>query len=359
MTAELADLAVDQCDVIEERFTLIAPDDYRHDLLEIKLFDVKGPRARPRVAVRRGTRRTRRRTRSTRGRKGRVAGPPPRRAHGSSSARRCACRRRSPVPSGGPKESAKELTNFHADLLAGFLGAGEVALAGFVPADVFEFGLEARGGRRVAGDARPAGRHGRRQDCTARTGGPDSRRQRGRRVGAGGRGGGAGRAELLLPQPAMSTPQRSATANNGDRLEVIGPPSLSGRALATHVVVRGMPSQRRRALSAATDAGRPGARAPRGSGGAPRRPRLAEASAHALVLSRPSASTATPQPATNPPPGPTRLPGSPARSRRGGRCRRPRRRSRPRASGRPDGRWRPRRRRRRPVPRADRGPRCS
>ena len=42
VTAELADLAVDQCDLIEERFTLIAPDDYRHDLLEIKLFDVKG-----------------------------------------------------------------------------------------------------------------------------------------------------------------------------------------------------------------------------------------------------------------------------------------------------------------------------
>jgi hypothetical protein len=42
VTAELADLAVDQCDVVEERFTLIAPDDYRHDLLEIKLFDVKG-----------------------------------------------------------------------------------------------------------------------------------------------------------------------------------------------------------------------------------------------------------------------------------------------------------------------------
>ena len=41
-TAELADLAVDQCELIEERFTLIAPDDYRHDLLEIKLFDVKG-----------------------------------------------------------------------------------------------------------------------------------------------------------------------------------------------------------------------------------------------------------------------------------------------------------------------------
>jgi hypothetical protein len=42
VTAELANLAVDQCELIDERFTLIAPDDYRHDLLEIKLFDVKG-----------------------------------------------------------------------------------------------------------------------------------------------------------------------------------------------------------------------------------------------------------------------------------------------------------------------------
>ncbi len=41
-TAELAELAVDQCELIDERFTLIAPDDYRHDLLEIRLFDVKG-----------------------------------------------------------------------------------------------------------------------------------------------------------------------------------------------------------------------------------------------------------------------------------------------------------------------------
>jgi hypothetical protein len=39
VTAELADLAVDQCELIDERFTLIAPDDYRHDLLDIKLFD--------------------------------------------------------------------------------------------------------------------------------------------------------------------------------------------------------------------------------------------------------------------------------------------------------------------------------
>lgn len=41
-TAELADLAVDQCELAENRFTLIAPDDYRGDSLEIKLFDVKG-----------------------------------------------------------------------------------------------------------------------------------------------------------------------------------------------------------------------------------------------------------------------------------------------------------------------------
>jgi hypothetical protein len=42
VTAELADLAVDQCELIDERFTLVAPDDYRGDLLEIKLFDLKG-----------------------------------------------------------------------------------------------------------------------------------------------------------------------------------------------------------------------------------------------------------------------------------------------------------------------------
>jgi hypothetical protein len=42
VTAELADLAVDQCELIDERFTLIAPDDYRHDLLEIKLFSARG-----------------------------------------------------------------------------------------------------------------------------------------------------------------------------------------------------------------------------------------------------------------------------------------------------------------------------
>jgi hypothetical protein len=42
VTAELADLAVDQCELLDERFTLIAPDDYRQDLLDIKLFDGKG-----------------------------------------------------------------------------------------------------------------------------------------------------------------------------------------------------------------------------------------------------------------------------------------------------------------------------
>ena len=45
-------LAVDQCELRDERFTLIAPDDYRQDLLEIKLFDVQRARAGERVAVR-------------------------------------------------------------------------------------------------------------------------------------------------------------------------------------------------------------------------------------------------------------------------------------------------------------------
>jgi hypothetical protein len=42
VTAELADLAVDQCYLSEGRFTLIAPDDYRGDTLEILLFDRRG-----------------------------------------------------------------------------------------------------------------------------------------------------------------------------------------------------------------------------------------------------------------------------------------------------------------------------
>jgi hypothetical protein len=38
VTAELADLVVDQCEVVDGRFTLLAPDDYRGDVLDIKLF---------------------------------------------------------------------------------------------------------------------------------------------------------------------------------------------------------------------------------------------------------------------------------------------------------------------------------
>src|SRR5918911_2914758 len=38
-TAELADLAVDQCTVRDGRFTLLAPDAYRSDYLDIKLWD--------------------------------------------------------------------------------------------------------------------------------------------------------------------------------------------------------------------------------------------------------------------------------------------------------------------------------
>ncbi len=42
VTAELAGLAVDQSGLVDERFTLIAPDDYRQDLLDIKLYDGGG-----------------------------------------------------------------------------------------------------------------------------------------------------------------------------------------------------------------------------------------------------------------------------------------------------------------------------
>ncbi len=42
VTAELADLAVDQCTLVEDRFTLVAPDDYRGDTLDVKLWDAGG-----------------------------------------------------------------------------------------------------------------------------------------------------------------------------------------------------------------------------------------------------------------------------------------------------------------------------
>jgi hypothetical protein len=41
-TAELAGLTVDQCSLLEGRFTLLAPDDYREDYLEVALFDSRG-----------------------------------------------------------------------------------------------------------------------------------------------------------------------------------------------------------------------------------------------------------------------------------------------------------------------------
>jgi hypothetical protein len=42
VTAELANLAVDQCEVSDQRFTLVAPDNYRADYLEIKLWSKSG-----------------------------------------------------------------------------------------------------------------------------------------------------------------------------------------------------------------------------------------------------------------------------------------------------------------------------
>ena len=42
VTAELADLTVDQCVLMEDRFTLLAPDDFRGDTLEVKLWTRRG-----------------------------------------------------------------------------------------------------------------------------------------------------------------------------------------------------------------------------------------------------------------------------------------------------------------------------
>jgi len=42
VTAELANLAVDQCELVEQRFTLIAPDNYRSDFVEVKLWGKGG-----------------------------------------------------------------------------------------------------------------------------------------------------------------------------------------------------------------------------------------------------------------------------------------------------------------------------
>ena len=42
VTAELAGLAVDQCAIADGRFTLLAPDAYRSDYLDVKLFDRRG-----------------------------------------------------------------------------------------------------------------------------------------------------------------------------------------------------------------------------------------------------------------------------------------------------------------------------
>ena len=42
VTAELAGLAVDQCVLAQERFTLVAPDDYRSDTLEVAVWDRRG-----------------------------------------------------------------------------------------------------------------------------------------------------------------------------------------------------------------------------------------------------------------------------------------------------------------------------
>lgn len=42
VTAELGPVTVDQCELVQQRFTLIAPDDYRGDLLDLALWGGRG-----------------------------------------------------------------------------------------------------------------------------------------------------------------------------------------------------------------------------------------------------------------------------------------------------------------------------
>ena len=41
-TAELSDVTVDQCTLVDDRFTLLAPDEYADGLLEVRLYDERG-----------------------------------------------------------------------------------------------------------------------------------------------------------------------------------------------------------------------------------------------------------------------------------------------------------------------------
>ena len=50
-TAELGELTVDQCALVDDRFTLLAPDDFAGALLEVRLYATTR-RARARVALR-------------------------------------------------------------------------------------------------------------------------------------------------------------------------------------------------------------------------------------------------------------------------------------------------------------------
>ena len=144
VTAELADLAVDQCELVDERFTLIAPDDYRGDLLDIKLFDVKGREL---------------------ARESLYAGEDEDEDASSPRARRGpTARRPTPVTAAlfalaggerlfllGARRHRRGVDHFFADFLGGLLHRGAVAFGGLV-ADRFELGLRGRRKRGLGRD---------------------------------------------------------------------------------------------------------------------------------------------------------------------------------------------------------------
>ena len=51
-TAELGPTTTDQCELVDDRFTLVSLDGYTGDYVEVRLYGAEGRRAGQRVAVR-------------------------------------------------------------------------------------------------------------------------------------------------------------------------------------------------------------------------------------------------------------------------------------------------------------------
>ncbi len=145
VTAELAGLAVDQCELIDERFTLIAPDDYRQDLLEIRLFGSKNQElARESLYAAEARRRRRRRRRPRRNNRSPLA------AAGYLPTLLLTLQAASARSLITPAGRCEALTRCDARFLGHLAQRGRTATRGRLLAGLFECALGARAGSRTA-----------------------------------------------------------------------------------------------------------------------------------------------------------------------------------------------------------------